>query len=68
MSDEFDRASELEQEYRDRAIAKARIKQKTAFSGRCKYCNDIVNSGIFCNVYCASDYESEQIIRKRQYR
>ena len=66
--DEFDRASEIEQANRDEAIARARTKQKTMFTGRCRYCNDVVDSGIFCNIHCATDYESEQVIKNRQYR
>ena len=68
MSDDLDRASEIEQQQRDDAIAKARIKQKTLYTGRCLWCNDTIHSGLFCNIYCHEDYESEQIIKKKQYR
>jgi hypothetical protein len=68
-SDIFDDASDTEELHRTIAIKAARSKAKnTLFTGRCRYCNAPVDEGIFCNIYCHTDYESEQIIRSRQYR
>lgn len=68
MSDLLDKASELEELQRNLAIEKARKKEPTLFTGRCRYCNAEIDSGIFCDKWCAEDYESEEIIKKRQFK
>ena len=69
MSDIYDMASDNEERDRDLAIQIARSKPKNHFfTGHCLYCNDSIAKGLFCNTFCHQDYESEQIIKKHQWR
>jgi hypothetical protein len=64
MSDNFDRASDLESFQRELAIAKERMKRKTPFTGFCLCCNEIIKEGRFCSIDCREDYELEQKIKR----
>lgn len=68
MSDMLDRASDLEALQRDLAIKQVREQKAPKPTGRCKYCNAELISGLFCDKWCAEDYESEEIIKKRQFK
>jgi len=69
MTDIYDMASDNEERDRDLAIQIARSKPKNhSFTGRCLYCNDSIAKGLFCNAFCHTDYESEQVIKKHQWR
>lgn len=64
MSDDFDRASDLEAFQREIAIAKERMKRKTPFTGFCLCCNEKIMEGRFCSIDCREDYELEQKIKR----
>lgn len=64
MSDDFDRASDLEAFQRELAIAKERMKRKTPFTGHCLCCNEVITEGRFCSIDCREDYELEQKIKR----
>jgi hypothetical protein len=56
--DEFDRASELEQKYRDAAISQTRATAvKLAYSGQCYNCQAEITNGLFCDTDCQSDWQ-----------
>lgn len=61
--DEFDQASELEQKYRDVALANIRARKKSSFTGYCRYCNDSVIEGSFCSTDCQKDQALEDRIK-----
>jgi hypothetical protein len=56
--DEFDRASELEQKYRDAAISQTRATAvKLAYSGQCYNCQEQLDAGLFCDTFCQKDWQ-----------
>lgn len=58
MSDEIDRASDLEQSSRDYAIESARQYKSPVATGLCLFCSAEVASGMrWCNTECRNDYE-----------
>ena len=69
MSADFlDQASDNEAAERDRLIAAARkpVERKNP-TGRCYYCNDIIEdaSRVYCSSECRDDYELIEEARKR---
>lgn len=68
MSADFlDDASENESKERERLIAEVRRnKPKRERTGRCHYCNDIVEGDkIYCSPECRDDHELEQAAFRR---
>jgi hypothetical protein len=67
--DDLERAEQESERHLSVLIKNARAKNKqSSFAGHCRYCNEIINHGAFCNEWCRSDYEVEQIIKSRQGR
>lgn len=64
MSDDFDRASDLEAFQREMAITRERMKRKSPFTGYCLCCNEVITEGRFCSIDCREDYELEQKIKR----
>lgn len=65
--DIVDRALDESERHLTIAIKNARSANKSSvYTGHCRHCNDAITKGLFCNDWCSSDYEDEQIIRKRQ--
>ncbi|CAB4127874.1 Protein of unknown function DUF2116, Zn-ribbon [uncultured Caudovirales phage] len=62
MTDEFDRASDLEQQYRDIAIKSVRSKDTNfKFIGLCLNCGSKINQDKrFCDIDCRNDYEKRE--------
>jgi hypothetical protein len=56
MSDEFDRASDLEIAEREFSIEKARNKVKYKHHGFCNNCGE-PSVGRFCDEFCRDDFE-----------
>jgi hypothetical protein len=57
--DEFDRASEIEQKYRDAAISQTRSTAvKMAYSGQCYNCQEPLDAGLFCDTFCQEDWQA----------
>ena len=68
MSADFlDDASENESNERERAIANARKGAKAERTGRCAYCNDILDDPmkVYCSSECRDDYELEEAAMRR---
>jgi hypothetical protein len=66
MSDEFDRASDLEEIHREMAIKNARNKPQLPDIGQCYYCAEFTPPGRrFCDSECRDGYEAEMAARKR---
>jgi hypothetical protein len=66
MSDEFDRASELEEMHREMAIKNARVKAQLPDIGQCYYCAEYTPPGRrFCDSECRDGYEAEMAAKKR---
>ena len=68
MSADFlDDASEIENNERERLIAKARKGVKAERTGRCAYCNDVLKNplGIYCSAECRDDLELQEAAMKR---
>jgi len=65
MSDELNRAAELEELERNIALAN-RKHPEMQFTGTCYYCEEAVSTGCFCDEDCRSDYE--RIERAKQHR
>jgi len=67
-ADFLDNASEQETKERDRLIAAARkpVPRKHT-SGRCAYCNDVLDNpkAVYCSADCRDDYELIEEARKR---
>ena len=69
MSDDFDRASDIEMADRELSIAQARAKnQPLKAVTHCLYCNESINIGRYCSSECREDGEIEATIRGKQYR
>ena len=43
MTDLYDRATEAEELHREMSLRQARNKKKAAFTGYCRYCNELYN-------------------------
>lgn len=69
MSDDIDRAVDLNEKLLEAKIAKQRVASQSRSLhpvGTCYYCNCQVNRGqLFCDSICGEDYESEQEARRR---
>lgn len=66
MSDEFDRASDLEEIHRDMAIRQARTQKNMPDIGCCYYCQETTKPGIrFCDSECRDGFEAELAAKKR---
>ncbi|MDR3428990.1 hypothetical protein [Silvimonas sp.] len=69
MTDQFDRASDIEQAQRSAAIAAARkpVPRATpAPSGNCPWCDDPAPVGsTFCGAECAKDWQDNYAPRQR---
>ena len=64
MSDELDRASDLEQAERDHAIASARNYKAVVATGLFLYCSSEVSDGKrWCNADCRDDWENSEPAR-----
>lgn len=37
------------------------------FTGKCRYCNEPIESGIYCDAECAQWYREEQAAKQRKY-
>lgn len=66
-ADILDDASEIENNERERLIAKARNGIKVQRTGRCAYCNDILDDPmkVYCGAECRDDHELEEAAMKR---
>ena len=61
MSDIYDQATDQEMMDRDLAIKAARAQnQPMKFTGHCKYCEEHIDRGHFCNAECREDFEQMQ--------
>jgi hypothetical protein len=66
MSDEIDRASDLEAAYRDQMINNIRQRQQLPDIGQCYYCAEFTPPGRrFCDSECRDGYEAEMAAKKR---
>lgn len=66
MSDEFDRASDLEEIHREMAIRDVQQRTSLPDVGACYYCSEHTPPGRrFCDSECRDGYEAEQAARKR---
>lgn len=66
MSDEFDRASELETMQRELAIKKASSVNKMPDIGQCYYCSEYTPPGHrFCDSECRDGFEAEMAAKRR---
>ena len=66
MTDEFDKASELEEYQREMAIKRSRVTQSMPDIGVCYYCNEYTPPGIrFCDSECRDGFEAELAAKKR---
>ena len=66
MSDEFDRASDLEEIHREMAIKNVRQQQQLPDIGSCYYCNEYTPPGRrFCDSECRDGYEAEIAAKRR---
>ena len=66
MSDEFDRASDLEEIHREMAIKNASQKSQLPDIGHCYYCAEYTPPGRrFCDSECRDGYEAEIAAKKR---
>lgn len=65
MADVYDKASDVEEYFRSKAIDDVRRRNNSLKkTGHCLCCNaQIDNNGLFCGVECREDYELEQRIR-----
>lgn len=54
--DIIDLGCQLEQEYRERALAAQRVKPAMQPCGFCYNCDDICFAGCFCDPDCRDDY------------
>lgn len=64
MTDQLDRASELEEMDRAQALKKRMPELKAI--GYCYNCNDDIHSGqLFCSTDCRDDYQREQDAKRR---
>ena len=70
MTDQFDRASDLEQKDRDNAVAAIRRRcDALPYLGTCYYCGEHTKSGRrFCDADCRDDFERQESIRSKQRR
>ena len=67
--DNLERANNEYDQHLSVLLKNARSSNKnSAYTGHCKYCNDTIKNGAFCNDWCRSDYENEHIAKKRQGR
>ncbi|HCL8264372.1 TPA: hypothetical protein N2Z41_003450 [Escherichia coli] len=37
------------------------------FTGKCRYCNESIESGIYCDAECAQWHREEQAAKQRKY-
>lgn len=66
MSDEFDRASDLEEAEREMAIKNIRSQSQLPDVGSCYYCSEFTPPGRrFCDSECRDGYEAEVEARRR---
>lgn len=66
MTDEFDRASELEEIHRDLAVKNARSVNMMPDIGQCYYCSEYTPPGQrFCDVECRDGFEAELKSKRR---
>lgn len=66
MTDQYDRASELEQMARDDAL-RARRDEGPAMTGYCFYCAEKVADGLrWCDAECRDEWATRAEIKKRQ--
>lgn len=65
MSDEIDQAAELEQFNTEMAI-KNRHRPELKFTCRCRWCDEAIKTGSFCDLDCRDDYEG--FMRAEQQR
>ena len=68
MADITDEASELEELQNNVAINAQLLKPRLAANNVCHNCNEIITRGIFCDTYCAEDYDSVQWAIKNKVR
>lgn len=70
MTDQFDRASDLEQKDRDIMIAAIRRRcEALPYAGTCYYCGEFTKAGRrFCDSDCRDDFERQEAIRSKQGR
>ena len=66
MSDEFDRASDLEEIHREMAIKQASQKRQLPDIGQCYYCAEYTPPGRrFCDSECRDGFDAEMAAKKR---
>lgn len=68
MADQFDRASDIEESYRQQAIASqlnSVSRDRLAVTGKCHNCAEpLKNGGLFCDSDCRDDHQ-RRLLAKR---
>lgn len=70
FADDVDLSANIEETIKERAIDGIREQARAArhsFTGKCHYCQESINTGIYCDADCAEWHRQEQEAMKRKY-